>query len=110
MSTYFVLSFLVVFLMAADVASGSALAIAEHRFSSSVMRSGFWRKIAEIAALFGLIAAELFVKHSGVDIAVPFGFIGGAGYIAVQELGSIVENLRRTAGDEDKDETEEGGI
>ena len=108
MSTYCVLSGLVACLMAADVASGSALAVAEHRFSSSVMRSGFWRKISEISALFGLIAAEIFVKKSGVDIAVPFGFIGGAGYIAVQELGSIVENLRRTAGDDGKNEKEEG--
>lgn len=104
---YLDLSLAVCLVMAADVASGSARAIADGEFRSREMRRGFWRKAAEMAALFGLIGAEHVAVASGVDLAAPFGFIGGAGYIATMETASIVENLRLIFGDSDH-ELEEG--
>lgn len=104
---YFYLSAAVVGLMAADVASGASLALSRGVFASREMRAGFWRKCAELAALFGLIAAEFIARAAGVDLAAPFGFIGGAAYIATMETASIVENLRAAAGASEKDEKNE---
>lgn len=105
MSTYLLLSAAVVGLMAADVASGVALAISRGDFRSAEMRAGFWRKLAELAALFGLVGAEYVARVAGVDLAAPFGFLGGAAYIAAMETASIIENMKAAAG-ADGDETE----
>ena len=107
MTTYFILSAAVVVLMAADVISGSALALSKGVFKSREMRAGFWRKLAEIAALFGLIGAEQVALISGVELAAPFGFIGGCAYLATMETASVVENLRAAASHGEREGTEE---
>lgn len=110
MSTYVFLSAAVIGLMAADVASGVALAVSRGEFKSREMRAGFWRKVSELAALFGLIGAEYVARVAGVDLAAPFGFLGGAAYIATMETASIIENMRAAAGaDDDDTEVEDGG-
>ena len=112
MSLYLPLSLAVICLMAADVATGATFALGRGEFQSREMRRGFWRKCAEIFALFGLIAAEQVATLAGVDLALPFGFIGGAGYISAMEAASIVENLYGAATYSDKEdeaEQEEGG-
>ena len=103
MNTYLLLSAAVVGLMAADVASGAALAISRGDFRSAEMRAGFWRKLAELAALFGLVGAEHIARVAGVDLAAPFGFLGGAAYIATMETASVIENMKAAAGAEDND-------
>ena len=106
MMTYFSLSAAVVALMAADVISGAAVALSKGEFRSNEMRAGFWRKLAEIAALFGLLAAEQVVNLVGVELAAPFGFIGGAGYLAAMEAASLVENMKAGVAREEKEEGE----
>lgn len=94
MELYGGLSLAVTIVMAADVATGVSLALSRGDFRSREMRAGFWRKIAEITALFGLIGCESVARLAGVDLSLPFGFIGGAVYITTMEAASIVENLK----------------
>lgn len=99
MTTYGLLSLAVIGLMACDVAIGATVALGMGEFKSSLMRRGFWKKCAEIFALFALLLAEQVARMSGVDLALPFGFLGGAGYISAMECASIIENLRNAFGD-----------
>ena len=86
------------------MATGASLALSRGEFRSSEMRAGFWRKIAEIAALFGLIGCEAVARLAGADLSLPFGFIGGAVYITTMEAASIVENLKAaTEGEKEKE-------
>lgn len=107
MSTYFILSAAVVGLMAADVSSGVALALSRGVFRSREMRAGFWRKVSELAALFGLIGAEQVATVAGVDLAAPFGFLGGCAYVATMETASVIENLKSAAGGDAEKEEED---
>ena len=93
MKIYAVLSLAVIIVMAADVATGSFGALYRGEFKSSIMRRGWWRKAAEVSSLFGLIGCEAVARLAGVDLALPFGFIGGAAYITAMEGASIVENI-----------------
>lgn len=102
---YAALSLSVVVVMAFDVLSGVSRAIYEGTFKSSIMRRGFWKKVSEVAALFGLIGCETAARFSGVDLSLPFGFIGGAGYIVAMEGASIVENLNSVLSNDSESET-----
>lgn len=94
MSTYLILSALICAVMFFDVATGSAKALACGEFSSRRMRRGFWTKAAELSALFAFICADVMIARFGIDLALPFGFMGAGAYIATMEMASIVENLR----------------
>lgn len=77
-----------------DVCTGCAKALADESFSSRRMRRGFWTKAAELSALFAFICADVAIANFGIDLALPFGFMGAGAYIATMEMASIVENLR----------------
>jgi len=88
---------LLVYAIAFDIATGLIAAWIAREISSDVSRRGIARKVL---MLLGVAAAEVFGRMSGLEVSVPWGGTWGlgaavAGYYAIHEAISIVENLVR---------------
>lgn len=75
-----------------DVATGWLKALSTGTTDSSIMRTGLFRKIAEImAVVFGYVCEYAF-PYAGLDVTIPFA-TGISTYIVLMETVSVVENL-----------------
>jgi toxin secretion/phage lysis holin len=86
-----------VYAIAFDIITGLISAWIRAEISSDVSRRGIGRKALMLIAV---AAAELFGRLSGIEVSVPWGGTWGlgaavAGYYAIHEAISIVENLVR---------------
>jgi toxin secretion/phage lysis holin len=88
---------LLIYAIAFDIATGLIAGWIAREISSDVSRRGIARKVL---VLLGVAAAEVFGRMSGLEVSVPWGGTWGlgaavAGYYAIHEAISIVENLVR---------------
>ena len=77
----------------ADILSGLLKALYNKAFKSSVMRNGLFHKAGEILVLGLLYLVEIESSAMGMDTGLPL-FKTGCGYVALMEIGSIIENLK----------------
>ena len=77
-----------------DLITGTIKAFAEHNFSSSVMREGLFHKVGSMLCVALGLYADYAQQYIDLGVTIP---ISGAicAYIALMEIGSIVENLAR---------------
>lgn len=77
-----------------DLITGTIKAFAEHNFASSVMREGLFHKVGSILCIALGMYADYAQQYIDLGVALP---ISGAicAYIALMEIGSIVENLAK---------------
>jgi toxin secretion/phage lysis holin len=75
-----------------DILSGLLKALYNKAFKSSVMRKGLFHKAGEILVLGLLYLVEIESAAMGLDTGLPL-FKTGCGYVALMEIGSIIENL-----------------
>ena len=76
-----------------DILSGLLKALYNKAFKSSVMRNGLFHKAGEILVLGLLYLVEIESAAMGMDTGLPL-FKTGCGYVALMEIGSIIENLK----------------
>lgn len=76
-----------------DILSGLLKALYNKAFKSSVMRNGLFHKAGEILVLGLLYLVEIESTAMGMDTGLPL-FKTGCGYVALMEIGSIIENLK----------------
>lgn len=77
----------------ADILSGLLKALYNKEFKSSMMRDGLFHKAGEILVLGLLYLVEIESAAIGLDSGLPL-FKTGCGYVALMEIGSIIENLK----------------
>ena len=77
-----------------DLITGTIKAFAEHNFASSVMREGLFHKVGSMLCIALGMYADYAQQYIDLGVTIP---ISGAicAYIALMEIGSIVENLAR---------------
>lgn len=78
--------------IALDVLTGIAKAFATTGFDSSVMREGFYHKIAELLAIVLAYAVDYGLPTLGVPVDVHLSAVCCI-YLSFMEVGSIIENL-----------------
>lgn len=76
-----------------DILSGLLKAFYDKSFKSSIMRTGLFHKAGEILVLGLLYLVEVESAAMGMEVGLPL-FKTGCGYVALMEIGSIIENLR----------------
>ena len=76
-----------------DILSGLLKALYNKAFKSSMMRNGLFHKAGEILVLGLLYLVEIESAAMGMDTGLPL-FKTGCGYVALMEIGSIIENLK----------------
>lgn len=76
-----------------DILSGLLKALYNKEYKSSVMRNGLFHKAGEILVLCLLYLVETESAAMGLDAGLPL-FKTGCGYVALMEIGSIIENLK----------------
>lgn len=76
-----------------DILSGLLKALYNKEFKSSVMRNGLFHKAGEILVLGLLYLVEIESAAMGLVAGLPL-FKTGCGYVALMEIGSIIENLK----------------
>lgn len=79
-----------------DIVTGIMKGASQHKVSSSIMRQGFWHKLAEIAALLLALLVD-----SAMDMGIDLGFNApifeaACVYVMLMELASILENIKAT--------------
>lgn len=90
-------------LIMGDVVSGLIKAFATETFNSSAMRKGMWHKAGSLLLL--MLAAGITIACQYVDIfPEEFGvvYLPICGYVALMELGSILENILQINPDLDR--------
>lgn len=77
-----------------DLITGTIKAFAEHNFASSVMREGLFHKVGSILCVALGMYADYAQQYIDLGVTIP---VSGAicAYIALMEIGSIVENLAK---------------
>lgn len=78
-------------LMALDVVSGFIAACVRHVRSSAKMRAGLGHKAELVCIVVAMYAVEKLCAVGGFPVDLPTGIVT-AGYIAVMEAMSVVEN------------------
>lgn len=76
-----------------DILTGLLKALYNKAFKSSMMRNGLFHKAGEILVLGLLYLVEIESAAMGMDTGLPL-FKTGCGYVALMEIGSIIENLK----------------
>lgn len=79
--------------IAVDILSGLLKALYNKAFKSSAMRNGLFHKAGEILVLGLLYLTEIGSVAMGLDTGLPL-FKTGCCYVALMEIGSIIENLK----------------
>ena len=76
-----------------DILSGLLKALYNKALKPRVMRHGLFHKAGEILVLGLLYLVESESAAAGFDVGLPL-FKTGCGYVALMEIGSIIENLK----------------
>lgn len=86
-------SLVVLALMAFDIASGYLAALKDQSVSSSVMRTGIFKKCGSIMVVLMAFVVEHGGCYVGIDGAITSALvIGIAGVLSVMEITSVLEN------------------
>ena len=79
-----------------DVIVGVICSLIRHDFASSKMREGLGHKVVLVLALVLAVFVQAFTEHiPGLGFSVPL-VVPACIYIAVMEIGSIIETLGKT--------------
>lgn len=78
--------------MALDFITGIVKAFSQHEFTSSIMREGLIHKSGSILCVMLGALCEYGSKFLDLGIDIPIAS-AICGYIALMEIGSIIENL-----------------